>query len=313
MNQEVWLFVGFNFFVIFLLFLDLKVFHRKAHTVTIKEALWSSAFWIGLALAFCGGIYHFAGREPALKFLAGFLIEKSLSVDNLFVFIVIFSYFKVSPLYQHRVLFWGILGALIMRALFILAGVALIHRFHWIMYIFGFFLIYTGYKLVVEKEKEVEPEKNLVFKFIRRVIPVTDVYHKEKFFVRQQGRLFATPLLIVLAVIETTDVVFALDSIPAILSVSTDPFIVYTSNVFAILGLRALYFALSGLMKMFYYLHYGLGVILVFVGIKMLIADIYHVPIAAALGFIVVTLGISILVSLLRKPSTQMPEQQNEK
>lgn len=290
----------FNAAVVALLFLDLKVFHRHAHAVSIKEALWSSAFWILLACLFGAGVWFFRGGDAGLKFFAGYVIEKSLSVDNLFVFLLIFSYFKVPHALQHRVLFWGILGALVMRAVFILAGVALIHQFHWIMYVFGAFLMFTGVKLFFEKDKEVDPEKNPVLKLICRVIPVTRYFEGEKFFTWQNGRLFATPLFVVLAVIETTDVIFAVDSIPAILAVTTDPFIVYTSNILAILGLRALYFALAGLMQMFHYLHYGLGAILVFVGFKMLIADVYKVPIGWALSTILLILGISIIFSIIR-------------
>lgn len=299
MSQQVFLWTGFNLFVAFLLFVDLKLLHRKSHQVGIKEALWSSAFWISLAFFFCAGVYYFRGHDLAMQFLAGYLIEESLSVDNLFVFIVIFSYFKVPPEYQHRVLFWGILGALVMRAGFILAGVALLHRFHWIMYVFGAFLIYTAWNLVFGKEKEIDPEKNIALKLVRRFIPITENYERDKFFTVRDARFFATPLFVVLVVIEATDVVFAVDSIPAVLSISRDPFIVYTSNIFAIMGLRSLYFALAGLMRMFHYLNYGLGAILAFVGIKMLISDLYHMPIVLALGFIVVTLAFSILFSVL--------------
>jgi tellurite resistance protein TerC len=294
------LFALFNVFVIVMLFLDLKVFHRKSHTVNVKEALLWSAFWIILALLFNYGVYHFKGREAGLNFLAGYILEKSLSVDNLFVFLLIFSYFKVDDKYQHKVLFWGILGALIMRALFIACGVTLIHHFHPIIYVFGAFLVFTGFKLIFEKEKEVHPEKNPVLKLFKRLFPVTADYEGDKFCVRKNGRLMATPLLVVLVIIETTDVVFAVDSIPAILSITHDPFIVYTSNVFAILGLRALYFALAGLMKLFEYLHYGLGAILAFVGVKMLLADIYKVPIGIALGVIAGILALSILFSVLK-------------
>lgn len=291
-------------FVIFLLFADLKLFHRQAHTIGIKEALWGSAFWIALALCFCGGVYYFRGHEPAMQFLAGYLIEESLSVDNLFVFLIIFSFFKVPSEYQHRVLFWGILGALVMRALFIVAGISLIHRFHWIMYIFGGFLIFTAYNLVTNPEKEIDLEKNIVLKIIRRFVPVTETYEKDKFFVKRNLRYFATPLLVVLIVIEATDLVFAIDSIPAVLSISRDSFIVFTSNIFAILGLRSLYFALSGMMNMFRFLNYGLAAVLSFVGIKMLISDLYHVPIGAALGFIVLALGTSIILSILKPKKT---------
>lgn len=298
----VWGWIIFNAVVIVLLVLDLVVFHRKSHVISVREALWWSAFWIGLALAFNVGVYYVLGGDLALKFFTGYILEKSLSVDNLFVFLLIFSYFKVPAQYQHNVLFWGILGALIMRAIFIFFGVALIHHFHGIIYIFGAFLVYTGIKLIFEKEKEVHPEKNPVLKLVRRIMPITPDYDGQKFFVRRNGKLFATPLLIVLLVVETTDVVFAVDSIPAILAITTDTFIVYTSNVFAILGLRALYFALAGLMVMFRYLHYGLGAILAFVGIKMLIADFYKLPIGVALGVIAGILTLTIIVSLRETP-----------
>ena len=304
MNNLLW-WVLFNVFVIVLLALDLTVFHRKAHKVSIREALLSASFWVGLALAFNVGVYFFRGHDAALKFLTGYVIEESLSVDNLFVFLVIFSYFRVPEDLQHRVLFWGIVGALVMRAVFILLGVALIHKFHWIMYIFGFFLLYTGFKLVFGKEKEIEPEKNPVLKSFRKIMPVTDNYEGDKFFIRRGAQLFATPLMIVLLVVETTDIVFAVDSIPAVLSISTDPFIVYTSNVFAILGLRSIFFALSGLMQIFHYLHYGLGVILAFVGLKMILSDIYHIPIVVALGTIAGILAVSIIISILKAPKAK--------
>ncbi len=277
--------------------LDLRVFHRTAHEIKMKEALGWSFFWISLALIFCAGVYAFRGPGMAMKFLAGYLIEESLSVDNLFVFLVIFNYFRVPARYQHRVLFWGIVGALIMRGIFIIAGVALIHRFHWIIYVFGVFLIYTAVKLITGKDEEVQPEKNIFLKILRRLMPVTDHYEGEKFFVKKDGHFFATPLVAVLLVIETTDVLFAVDSVPAVLSISTDPFIVYTSNIFAILGLRALFFALAGLMKLFKYLHYGLGVILGFVGIKMILSRWFHIPIGIALGFIAGVLALCILAS----------------
>lgn len=300
MSTQVLLWIGFNLFVVLMLTLDLCVFHRKAHEVKIKEALAWSFFWISLALIFCGGIYYFRGPDLALKFFTGYLIEESLSVDNLFVFLVIFNYFRVPAAYQHRVLFWGIVGALMMRGIFILAGVALIHRFHWLIYVFGAFLIYTGFKLLAGKDEEVHPERNIFLKLFRRLMPITNHYEGQKFFLRKEGRLFATPLVVVLLVIESTDVLFAVDSVPAVLSISTDPFIVYTSNIFAILGLRSLFFALAGLMKLFKYLHYGLGIILGFVGIKMLISHWYHIPIGIALGFIAAALAICILASCLR-------------
>lgn len=297
-NQTLW-WIVFNIFVLVMLVLDLKVFHREAHEVRIREALMWSAFWIALALVFNVGVYFWRGSEDALKFLTGYLIEKSLSVDNIFVFLLIFSYFRVSAQYQHKILFWGILGALIMRAILIFAGVALIERFHWIIYVFGAFLIFTGIKLAFEKDKEIEPEKNPALVFVRRFIPVTEKFEEDKFFVRRAGQLFATPMFLVLVVVETTDVIFALDSIPAILAITTDPFLVYTSNVFAILGLRALYFALAGLLQLFHYLHYGLSAILIFVGVKMLISDIYHLPVAGALGVVGGILVLSVVASLI--------------
>ncbi len=291
--------IGFNVFVLAMLILDAAVFHRKAHEVKFKEALLWSGFWISLALLFNVGIYYFKGKEAALQFLAGYLIEESLSIDNLFVFLLIFSYFKVPHLYQHKILFWGILGAQVMRAVFIFAGVALIHKFHWIIYIFGAFLMFSGLKLFFEKDKKVSPEKNIVLRGFKKFFPVTHDYHDGKFFVKETGKWTATPLFVVLLVIETTDLVFAVDSIPAILAITKDPFIVYTSNIFAILGLRALYFALAELMKLFHNLHYGLGVILVFVGIKMLLESVMEIPIVAALGFIVMTLIASVISSII--------------
>ncbi len=289
----------FNAFVFLMLFLDLKVFHAKAHEIRIKEALLWSVFWIALALLFNLGIYFTMGSDAGLKFFAGYLLEKALSFDNLFVFLLIFTYFKVPSLYQHKVLFWGILGALIMRALFIMGGIALIHAFHQIMYVFGAFLIFTGFKLLTQKEKGLEPDKNPVVRLFRRIMPVTEDYHQQKFFVKEKGRMHATPLFVVLLLIETTDVIFAVDSIPAILGVTTDPFLVYTSNIFAILGLRSLYFALAALMKIFKYLNYGLALILVFVGVKMLIAGFYDIPIGFSLGVIAGMLALSMMLSVL--------------
>ncbi|MBN1992803.1 MAG: TerC family protein [Anaerolineae bacterium] len=310
MDAQLFIWIGFNIFVIIMLVIDLKVFHREAHEISVKEALIWSAVWIALALLFNVIIYFWRGPTSALEYLTGYLIEKSLSVDNLFVFLMIFAYFGVASRYQHNVLFWGILGALIMRALFIAAGITLIQRFEWVIFIFGAFLIYTGIKLALEKDKEVEPDKNPVLKLVRRFLPVTNTLEGQNFFVRQAGRSMATPLFIVLIAIETTDVIFALDSIPAILAITTDPFIVYTSNVFAILGLRALYFALAGIMRMFYYLHYGLSVILVFVGVKMIISKIhevplighfftdFHIPVGVALGVVGGILVISVIASI---------------
>lgn len=297
--------IAFNLFILAMLVLDLKVFHRKPHEIKMKEALAWSAFWIVLALLFNAGIYFWRGPQAGLEFLTGYLIEKSLSVDNLFVFLLIFSYFKVPALYQHKVLFWGILGALILRAVFIFAGIALINQFHWLIYVFGAFLILSGIKLALEKDKEIHPEKNPILRLFRRMMPVSKEYKGSQFFFKKAGRRFATPLFVVLLVVETSDIVFAIDSIPAILAITGDPFIVYSSNAFAILGLRALFFALAGLMQLFHHLHYGLAAILIFVGTKMLLADIYKIPIGIALGVIAGILTLSILASLIFKKPTQ--------
>jgi tellurite resistance protein TerC len=302
MSHQVLLWGVFNLFVLGMLVLDLAVFHRKAHEIRIREALLWSAFWIVLALLFNLGVYYFRGSEDALEFLTGYLLEKSLSVDNIFVFIMIFTYFRVPYVHQHKVLFWGILGALIMRAAFILLGVTLIQKFHWIIYVMGAFLIVTGFKMATQKDEEINPERNPVLRLFRRLMPVTDAYEGDRFFVRRAGRIAATPLFVVVLIVETTDVIFAVDSIPAILAITLDPFIVYTSNVFAILGLRALYFALAGVVRLFHYLPYGLSLILVFVGIKMLLVDIYKIPIGIALGTVAAILAISIIASLLFPP-----------
>jgi tellurite resistance protein TerC len=306
MSNQVLLWGVFNLFVVGMLVLDLAVFHRKAHEIRIREALLWSAFWIALALLFNLGVYYWHGSVKALEFLTGYLLEKSLSVDNIFVFLMVFTYFRVPYVHQHKVLFWGILGALIMRAAFILLGVALIQRFHWVIYIMGAFLIVTGIKMATQKDEEIHPERNPVLRLFRRLMPVTETYEGGQFFVRRSGGLFATPLFVVVLVVETTDVIFAVDSIPAILAITLDPFIVYTSNVFAILGLRALYFALAGIMRLFHYLPYGLSIILVFVGIKMLLVDIYKIPIGIALGTVAAVLGVSVLASILFPPKTEV-------
>lgn len=293
------LWVGFNAFVIVMLILDLGVFHKKAHEIKVKEAILWSIFWVVLSLLFNAGIYFYAGYNMALLFFTAYIVEKSLSMDNIFVFIMIFTYFKVNPVYQHKVLFWGVLGALIMRAIFIFAGIALIEKFDWILYIFGAFLIYSGYKMMKEKDKEVHPEKNPVLKLAHRIFPVTRDYRNGYFFVKENGKYFVTPLFIVLLVIESTDVVFAVDSIPAVLAISHDPFIVYTSNVMAILGLRALYFALAAVMRLFRFLHYGLSVILIYVGCKMIAAQLeFHINTEISLGIIVSVLAVSIITSI---------------
>ena len=298
-ETSLWMWAGFNLFVLAMLALDLGVFHRKAHEVSMKEATAWSAVWISLALVFNAGIWHFMGRQAGVEFLTGYLIEKSLSVDNIFVIALLFSYFAVPSLYQHRVLFWGILGALVMRAAFILAGAALLESFHWIIYIFGAFLILTGLKMAFTRETEIHPEHNPLMKLVRRLFPVTPDYRGQKFFVRENGKLWATPLFLVLVMVESTDLVFAVDSIPAIFAVTTDPFLVYTSNVFAILGLRSLYFAVSGVMQLFRYLNIGLAVILCFVGIKMLVSHWVKVEIHISLGIIGTVLAASILASVL--------------
>ena len=306
MSSQILPWVAFNLFVLAMLALDLGVFHRQAHVVNVKEALLWSAIWIALALFFNLGIYFWRGPETALEFLTGYLIEKSLSVDNIFVFLMLFSYFRVPALYQHKVLFWGILGALIMRAIFIAMGVTLIQKFHWVIYVFGAFLILTGIKMALQKGKEIHPEKNPVLRLFRRWMPVTDHYEDGKFFVKRDRHYLATPLFVVLLVVETTDLIFAVDSIPAILAITLDPFIVYTSNVFAILGLRALYFALAGIMQLFSYLHYGLSAILVFVGAKMLLTDIYKMPVGIALGVVAAILLLSVIASVVRPPQPEI-------
>lgn len=299
MIADFYLWTGFIVFVFFMLALDLGVFHRKTHEVKIREALIWSAVWISLALIFNYGIFIFMGKEKAIEFLTGYVIEKSLSIDNLFVFIMVFTYFNVEPKYQHKILFWGILGALIMRAIFIFAGVALISMFHWIIYVFGGFLIFTGIKMLFHKDEKLDPNKNPLVIIFKKFFPVTEQMHGSKFFVKINARTVATPLFIVLLVIEFTDLIFAVDSIPAILAISNDTFIIFTSNVFAILGLRALYFALAGITKYFYYLKYGLSAILVFVGIKMIMAEFYKIPIVYSLLSILGILLISILFSVI--------------
>ena len=295
------LWVGFNIFILVLLTLDLKVFNRKPHEISIKESLMWSGVWIAISLLFNIGVYFWFGRESALQFFTGYLIEKSLSIDNLFVFLLLFSYFKVPAKYQHEVLFWGILGALLMRGALILLGAALITRFHWILYILGLFLVVTGVKMAFQDgKKEVHPERNIVVRFFKKFLPVTSGYHEEKFFVKTGGKRYGTLLLIVLIVIETTDLLFAVDSIPAIFAITQDSFIIYTSNVFAILGLRSLYFALAGIMDLFYYLRHGLSVVLTFIGLKMLLMGYVNIPIGLALGVVGTVLLIAIAASVIR-------------
>ena len=294
-----WMWAGFGAFVITVLTLDLGVFHRRAHTVSLREAAAWTLVWVSLALVFNAGVWHFAGAQKGLEFFTGYLIEKSLSVDNVFVFAMLFSYFAVPPLYQHKVLFWGILGAIIMRSIFILAGAALLAKFHWIIYVFGGILVMTGVKLFVQRSAEMNPEKNWVLRVFRRLVPSVPEYHGQRFLVMKNGRRFATPLLGVLVAVEATDLIFAVDSIPAVFAVTRDPFIVYTSNIFAILGLRAMYFLLAGVMDRFAYLKPGLAMVLVFVGTKMMLTEIYKIPIGVSLGVVAGILAVSIAASII--------------
>jgi len=304
MGTSIYFWIGFHIFVLIMLALDLGVFHKHTHKVPVKEAIIWSCVWITLALLFDLFIYldNDFGKIRALEFLTGYVIEYSLSVDNIFVFILIFSYFAVKDQYQHKILFWGILGALIMRGIFIFAGVALINRFQWIVIIFGGFLVFTGIRMLFQKEAEVDPEKNAIVKFFRRFLPVTNSLHGDKLIVVQNRRMYATPLFLVLLIIESSDLIFAVDSIPAILAISKHTFIVYTSNIFAILGLRSLYFAIAGIMGYFRYLKVGLAFVLTFVGVKML-ASYFHfeIPIVTSLGIIILILLISILASVVIK------------
>lgn len=310
----IWPWIGFNLFVLAMLALDLGVFHRKAHPVSIREASIWSVVWITLALLFNAGIYFFSGPEAALQFFTGYLIEKSLSVDNIFIFVLLFTFFSVPAAYQHRVLFWGVLGAMMMRGIMIGLGVVLLETFHWIIYLFGAFLIFTGIRMGIHNGAEVHPVRNPLLKFVRRIFPVTHDYERERFVVRRAGQIVLTPLLLVLVVVETTDMIFALDSIPAILAVTRNPFLVYTSNVFAILGLRSLYFVFANVMGKFYYLKPGLAVVLFFVGVKMVITDIFHIPTALSLIVIGAVLTAAIGASIVRArrlvASSAMPEEQ---
>jgi len=301
MTDTIWLWIGFNAFVLAMLALDLGVFHRKAHVVSLRESLAWTFVWISLALVFNFGVWHYMGPQKGLEFFTGYVIEKSLSVDNVFVFALLFSYFAVPPIFQHKVLFWGILGALVMRAIMIFLGAALITKFAWIIYVFGAFLILTGLKMIFKKEEEIHPERNPLVRWFKKLMPVTNDYRGDKFFVKENGIRMATPLFVVLLLVEFSDVIFAVDSIPAIFAVTKDPFIVYTSNVFAILGLRSLYFALAGVMDKFHYLKIGLGVVLSFVGVKMLLGHTtWKIDTHVSLGVIVGVLAISVIASLLR-------------
>lgn len=308
MTESLWLWIGFNVFVLVMLALDLGVFHRKAHVVSLKESLVWTCVWIALALVFNLGVWHFSGSAKALEFFTGYLIEKSLSVDNVFVFALLFSYFAVPQTYQHKVLFWGILGALVMRAIMIVAGAALLTKFAWIIYLFGGFLILTGIKMIVKREEEIHPERNPVVKWFKKLMPVTPDYRGDRFFVREKGVRMATPLFVVLLLVEISDLIFAVDSIPAIFAVTKDPFIVYTSNVFAILGLRSLYFALAGVMDKFHYLKIGLGVVLTFVGVKMILAHTeWKIDTLVSLVVIVLILATAVIMSLVRPKKVGVP------
>jgi tellurite resistance protein TerC len=301
--DQLWLWVGFNAFVLAMLAVDLLVFHKEAHEVRAGEAATWSLIWIALALLFGAGVYSFMGRDAGLEYFTGYLIEKALSVDNIFVFVLIFSFFRVPARYQHRILFWGILGALLMRGAMIAGGAYLIQQFHWIIYLFGAFLVFTGVRMATQTNHDLDLESSLAIRLIRRIVPVTSAYHGQRFFVREQAahgsQLVATPLFVVLVLVETTDLIFAVDSIPAIFAITQEPFIVFSSNVFAILGLRALYFLLADVIHRFHYLKVGLSLVLVFVGLKMLAVDLYKVPIGVSLGVIVLVLGASTAASWL--------------
>lgn len=299
-----WLWAGFAVFVVSVLVMDLGVFHRKAHAVSLREAAAWTAVWVSLAVVFGTGVWWWLGPTKALEFATGYLIEEALSIDNIFVFLVLFSFFKVEAKLQHRVLFWGILGAVVLRAIFILAGAALLESFHWIIYIFGGLLMVTGVRLFKQDSHDVDPERNPVMRVFRKLVPAVSEYHGQHFVIVKSGRRYATPLLAVLVAVEATDVIFAVDSIPAVFAVTTDPFIVYTSNIFAILGLRALYFLLAGIMDRFVYLRYGLALVLVFVGAKMLVSNFYKLPIGLSLGVVAGILGGSVLASLWKTSRT---------
>lgn len=310
-TSSLWLF--FNLFILLMLILDLGVFHRKAHTIGVKEALLWTAVWMGLAFAFNIFVYYQFGEEKAYEFFTGYVIEKSLSVDNIFVFIMIFTYFRVTPEAQHKVLFWGIAGALVMRVVFILVGVELIHKFHWLIYIFGGFLVYTGIRFLTQKEDAtIDPDKNILVRIMRKVMRITPDFRGNNFFITENRKLWATPLFVVVVLIEASDLVFAVDSIPAVLAISDDAFIVYTSNVFAILGLRSLYFALAGIEKYFRYLKYGLAIVLIFVGIKMAIVDIYKISTVISLSFIILTLAITVLASMVQNSKDSKQNSESE-
>jgi len=298
-----WLWIGFSLFIFTMLSLDLGLFNRKAHTIKYREAWIWSGVWVTLAMIFAGIVFYYLGTQPGFEFLTGYIIELSLSVDNLFVFLLIFSYFKVPAKFQHRVLFWGVMGALFMRLTMIFVGATLINRFHWIIYIFGAFLVYTGIKMFRQEEIDIQPEQNLLVRGVTRFLPITRHYEEEKFFTKANGKRTGTLLLLVLMVVEVTDLVFAVDSIPAIFAVTTNTFIVYTSNVFAILGLRSMYFLLAGVVEKFRYLRLGLAIVLTFIGVKMLVVAVgFHIPIKISLAFVALVLVGSVVASLVVSP-----------
>lgn len=308
--MPLWGWFGFGALVLAMLALDLGLLHRKSNEMGIRQALVRSAMWVSVALLFNAGIYFWRGGEKALQFFTGYAVEFSLSVDNLFVFLLVFSYFKVPSPYRHKVLFWGIIGAVVMRAIFIVAGIALMEKFHWMIYLFGIILIIGSVKMALDKNREIHPDQNPILKLARRFIPMSQEYNGNRFFIRQNRRLLASPLLMVLLVIESTDLLFAIDSIPAVLAITPDPFIVYTSNVFAILGLRSLFFALEGVMNRFNYLHYGLSAILAFVGLKMLLSKIYPIPTVVSLSVILSILAVSVIASHFKGRMTKNLQKQ---
>ncbi len=310
MHVEPWIWIAFLSFIVGMLAIDLLVFQREAHAVSMREAAIWSAVWVALGLTFGAIVWLWQGPQAGGEYLAGYLIEKSLSVDNIFVFALIFGYFAVPAAYQHRVLFWGVFGALVFRAIFIAAGATLLDQFHWMIYVFGAFLVFTGIRMARSNDEHVDPGKNPVLRAFRRFVPLTDGLRDERFFVKEAGRRLATPLLAVLVVMETTDIIFAIDSIPAIFAVTTDTFLVFTSNAFAILGLRALYFLLAGMIGRFAYLKVGLAFVLAFVGAKMLVSDLYHVPIWLSLVVIATAIAVSVVVSLRRAPTEAAPSRE---
>ncbi|OPY28552.1 MAG: Integral membrane protein TerC family protein [Methanomassiliicoccales archaeon PtaU1.Bin030] len=300
MDVQFWLWGGFFALIAAMLFIDLGLVHRKSHVVRMREALIMSSFWIALAAVFNIGIWLWMGSDLALEFTAAYIMEKTLSVDNLFVFILVFTYFCIPTMYHHKILFWGIIGALVFRGIFIYLGVTVLENFHFFIYIFGGILIYTALKMVLQKDREICPDDNSMVRLFRRVVPITKELHGERFLIKKEGVLMATPLLLTLVFVEASDIMFALDSIPAVLAISKDPFIIYTSNAFALLGLRSLYFVLSSALPLFRYLKYGLAAILGFVGVKMAASDFLHLPVTASLGVIISILALTIIASVLR-------------